>query len=87
MKLHPHKVGLTLGTFAGLGHVLWSALIAMGMAKPLVDWVLSLHFVSVDFALFGFDLMNAVKLVVFASIWGYVVGYVFASVWNWAMKK
>lgn len=85
-KLHPHKVGLTLGAFAWLGHVVWSLLVAMGLAKPLIDWLLSLHFVSVSFSLASFDLTNAVLLVVVTSVWGYVVGYVFSLVWNWMMK-
>ncbi len=85
-KLHPHKVGLALGVFAGLGHVVWSLLVAMGYAKPLVDWLLSLHFVSVSYSLASFDLTNAAVLVVVAAVWGYVVGYVFSLVWNWMMK-
>lgn len=86
-KLHPHKVGLTLGIFAGLGHVVWSLLVVMGLAKPLVDWLLSLHFVSVSFTLASFDLTNTALLVVVAVVWGYIVGYVFASVWNWVLRS
>jgi len=86
-KLHPHKLGLILGTLVGLGHTAWSFLVAMNWAKPLMDWVLSLHFLTLTYSLAAFNLTNAVMLVVFTAVWGYVVGYVFAMIWNWAMKS
>lgn len=86
-KLHPHKIGLVLGTFLALVHAAWSLLVAMDWAKPLMDWVLSLHFISLSYSLSAFNLTNAVMLIVFTAVWGYIVGYVFAMIWNWKMKS
>lgn len=86
-KLHPHKIGLILGTVIGFGHAAWSLLVAMGWAKPLMDWVLSLHFITLSYFLEPFSLTNAVMLVAFTAVWGYIVGYVFALIWNWMLKR
>lgn len=86
-KLHSHKLGLILGTVMGLGHTAWSFLVAIGWAKPLIDWVLSLHFINISYSLEAFNLTNAVVLVGITAVWGYVVGYVFAIIWNWMIKS
>lgn len=86
-KLHPHKIGLVLGTLLGLGHLSWSFLVAIGLAKPLMNWLLSIHFISLSYSLEPFAFGNAVILIVVAAVWGYVVGYVFALIWNWMMKN
>jgi len=76
-----------LATLMGLGHVLWSVLLATGMTKPMIDWMLSLHSINVSYSLTGFDPVNAVILVVVAVIKGYVVGYLFGYVWNRVAKS
>lgn len=86
-KLNSHKVGLTLATFMAAGHILWSLLLATGMAAPIVDWMLSLHSVNLSYSLNAFNLTNAVVLVVVAAFKGYVIGYLFGYVWNWMMKN
>jgi hypothetical protein len=81
-NLNPHKAGLALGGLIGLFHLAWSILVAAGMAQPLINWAFQLHMIVPPFTVASFSMMNAVVLVVITSIIGYVMGWVFASLWN-----
>ena len=82
MKLNEHKTGVTLGSFVGLMHVIWSVIVATGYGQALVNWKLSMHFLSSPVIVQNFSLGTAVELVVVAVIVGYIVGRIFAKVWN-----
>ena len=82
MSVNGQKLGLALGIFAGLWHVVWSFLVAVGLAQPLVDWIFRLHFISPYYSVGEFNLGTAVVLVIVTSVLGYVVGRVLAFVWN-----
>lgn len=84
--LNQHKTGLALGALAGLWHVVWSVLMALGLAQPFINWVLALHMIQEPFTVLPFSFITAIELVVFASIVGYIVGWIFARLWNWAHK-
>lgn len=86
-KLHPHRTGLALGVIFGLAHLFWSLLVMLGIAKPLVDWLMSLHFINVSYTLSAFEPVTAFILVCVAALWGYVIGYVFAIIWRWVATK
>ncbi len=85
-KLQSHETGLTLGTFVGVVHLLWSLLIAAGLAQPLLDFVFVLHRVTPVYQILPFDFLLAVGLVLVTAIVGYVVGFVFAKIWNQVQK-
>lgn len=80
--LNPTKTGLALGGLVGGLHLVWSVLVALGWAQALVNFSLWAHMVSTPFAVKTFDLSTAVTLVAAAAIVGYVVGHVFAFIWN-----
>ena len=82
--LNKNKIGLTLGIFAALCHLVWLIAVAIGIQKFL-DWILLLHSIQLDLTLTSVVLLNAVLLIVIAFIGGYIVGYVFAAIrriWN-----
>lgn len=83
-----HKVGLVFGTFAGIAHIAWSILVAMGWAEATRDYAVSLHFMDTTYygAIMPFSFWGAVELVSVASIFAYVVGFVVATVWNRVMR-
>lgn len=87
MKLDPQKTGLGLGSLAGLMHVLWSLLVALGLAQGWMDWVFSIHFLENPHTVGAFDVMTALTLIVVTSIVGFAVGFVFANIWNYWQKK
>lgn len=54
---------------------MWAILVALGIAKPIMDWVLSLHMISLAYTVGPFDVISALMLVVFTAIVGYALGY------------
>lgn len=87
MKLDPQKTGLGLGSLTGLMHLIWSLLVALGLAQGWMDWVFSLHFLNNPFTVGGFDVVTALTLIVVTSIVGFAVGFAFATIWNYWQKK
>ncbi len=86
-KLDQNKVALATGGFLGLFHALWSLLVAVGFAQPLLDFVYSLHFLNNPFSVASFDLGRALLLVVMTFVVGYAIGWVFTMIWNMVVKK
>ncbi len=85
-SMHPMKVGISLGLFFGGGHLLWSVLVALGYAQPLIDFVLQLHMIDLPLTVVSFDGASAIGLILFTGAVGFVGGYCFALVWNWAHR-
>jgi len=81
-KLNPHRVGMVLGGLYGLWHLTWSLLVLLGLAKPFLDFILSLHFLQVTYAVAPFIALKALGLIVVTSALGYFLGYVLAWLWN-----
>lgn len=86
-KLDAHQIGMSFGVLVGLLHGFWSVLVFLGLAKPLLDFVYSIHFLSNPFEVASFSLSNAVILVIFTTAVGYVFGGIFAWIWNWLHEK
>lgn len=82
MKLNNSKVALTVGVFVSGMHVLWSVLVAIGLAQPLLDFIFSIHMIANPYQVMIFSLTSAITLVIVTFVVGYVVGWVFAEVWN-----
>lgn len=80
--LNKNKTGLTVGLFYLLCHAGWLLMVAVGIAKPLLDWVLSLHFFTLTYSIDPFRVMPAFLLLVVAFVSGYSMGWVFAALWN-----
>lgn len=82
MALDNNRVGLTTGiVFSGV-HFVWALLVALGLAKPLADFVVGMHFMQNPMAMTSFSLGKALMLVVLAFVVAYAVGWLFASVYN-----
>ena len=84
--LKPQKVGMAVGAMAGAVHVVWSLIIALGWGQGLMDFVTGLHFIQTTTFVTPFDVVTAIELIVLASIVGYVVGFVFANIYNKVQK-
>jgi len=77
------KSGLSVGAVVGLWHLGWVCLVAFGWARPVLDFVLKVHFLKVQYDLAPFAPSIAVMLVAITFVIGFAFGLVFALVWNW----
>lgn len=82
MELKPLRTGLALGAVVGLWHAAWSALVALGWAQPVIDFILWLHFMKLPIELQPFSLPVAAGLVVVTFSLSFLMGAVFAAIWN-----
>lgn len=87
MKLDQNKTALNFGIFIALMHLGWSALVAIGLAQKLMDWVYNLHFLNNPFNVMSFDLATAAMLTIVTFVVGYIGGFVFAFIWNQLISK
>ena len=82
IMLNKNKVGLVLGSFFGLAHLVWGILVAAGWAQPLMDFIYSLHMIDNLSIVEDFSLSKAIGLIVLTFVVGYIVGTIFAAIWN-----
>jgi len=84
--VNPLKVGWVLGALLGLLHMGWAALVAMGVAQALLDFVFWMHFMKPVFIVQAFDPLVALVLLVVTTAAGFVVGVVLGVLWNWVHR-
>ncbi len=82
-----HQYGLTLGATLGLLHLVWSVLVALNLAQPLVNFIIKAHMIQVSHIVSPFSLENAAVLVVVTTIIGYIVGFIFGQMWTIVQKR
>lgn len=80
--MNVHKTGMTVGVFAGLVHLVWGILISLGLAQVYLDFVMNMHSLNNPYKVLPFNLGQVVMLVILASILGYIIGSVFATIFN-----
>lgn len=76
------RIGIIFGAVLGGYHLLWSLLVAAGVAQRLLDFVFWMHFLKPVFVLEPFGLTRAVTLVLVTTAVGYAFGWTFGVVWN-----
>ena len=81
-ELHTQKVALTVGVFIGGWHLVWSLLILIGLAQPLLNFIFWLHMLANPYQVTGFDITQALLLIIVTFSVGYAGGWVFATLWN-----
>lgn len=87
-QLNKSKVGLTLGVFFAAWHALWAILVGIGWGQTLIDLILPLHFLdSLYYKITAFNFSTAVILIVLAFVSTYILGWLFAALWNWMKVK
>jgi thiamine transporter ThiT len=82
MALNPLRTGVVLGLVIGLWHLIWSGLVAVGLAQKLLDFVLWAHFLNIAASITAFDPGLAATLLVATTTVGFATGWVFAVFWN-----
>lgn len=86
-SLDKNKSGVVFGVFLGLCHAFWAFLVLIGLAQPIMDWIFGLHFIHPPYTIGNFAWGTAILLVIVTTAIGYVLGWVFAALWNWLHRS
>ena len=81
-QINAGKAGLVLGAVLGGWHLCWSILVAAGWAQPVINFVFWMHFIKPIYVIEPFEFVRAVILIVVTGGVGFVIGWVFALIWN-----
>ena len=85
-ELNKAKTGLVLGLFMAIAHAAWVIIVGLGVAQGLIDWVSKMHLMENPYIVSDFNLSTAIGLLVMTFVVGYILGWVFAALWN-GLKK
>lgn len=86
-RISPIKAALSVGGVIGIYHAAWATIVFAGWAKPLLDLVLRLHFIRMQFDMEPFGFGTAAALVALTFTVGAIFGLVFALLWNWLSSQ
>lgn len=84
--INPFKAGAAVGIVVGLWHAAWVTLVGLGYAKPVLDFVLRLHFIQLQYQLEPYAAFTAGMLIAVTFTIGVLFGIAFALIWNWLGK-
>ena len=86
-QLNKQAVGLTVGIVVAGTHLVWAALVFLGLAQGFLDWVSWLHFFQNPVIVMAFGWKRAAGLIGVTFMVGYIVGWVSTTVWNKMMRR
>lgn len=81
--ISPNKTAVAIGSVVGLWHFVWVTLVGIGWAKPVMDFILRLHFIELKYVIAPYSTTTAMTLVLLTFTIGAMFGFIFALVWNW----
>ena len=79
---NPNKVGLVIGALIAGWHLIWSMLVLLGWAQPIIDFIFWAHMIQPIYVIKPFNLLAAITLIVITAVTGYIVGFVGTVFWN-----
>ena len=82
MRLEPLRTGFAFASVIAFAHLVWAGLVAVGWAKPLLDFILWLHFLAIPVGIAAFDWLRAALLVGVTFAISFPLGALFAIIWN-----
>lgn len=86
MQISKNKTGLTFGFLISFMHLIWSLLVAFGLAQMLVNFVLNMHMIGLPIFIMPFSLAKALVLIIITFVIGYIFGWLMAYFWNKCFK-
>ena len=86
MAINKNKTGLTFGFLISFMHLVWSVLVATGLAQLYLDFIFKIHMLSLNITVLPFSLTKALVLIIVTFVVGYVFGWFMAFFWNKCFK-
>jgi hypothetical protein len=81
MTHNAFRAGLGFGVFLAAFHACWAAIVALGWAQPLLDFIFWAHFITPPYHVEAFALERAAALIAFTFAMGLAMGA--AAIWLW----
>jgi hypothetical protein len=82
MRANPFRLGLVLGLVLAFCHALWAAVVALGWAQIILDFIFWAHFISPPYHVVAFDLSRALALIGLTFAVGLMLGTIGWVLWN-----
>jgi len=73
---------MVVGALLAGWHLLWSVLVLIGFAQPIIDFIFWAHMIKPVYVVKPFDPVAAVTLIMITGVIGYAFGFVGAIIWN-----
>lgn len=86
MKISKNKTGLTFGFLISFMHLMWSVLVALGIAQVWLNFIFDMHMLSNPIIVTPFNLIKAIILILITFVVGYIFGWLMAFFWNKCFK-
>jgi hypothetical protein len=82
VHLNIGKTAWVLGLVLAGYHLVWSALVALGWAQPVLDFIFWAHFLKPVYVVEPFEPARVPILLALTGVIGMMIGAFFAWVWN-----
>lgn len=82
MKVSESKAGMVLGVFAVIVQSFWALIVYLGIAQPLFNWGITLHFLNLTIPVAAFSSVITLMSLIFHFVAGYLFGWFLAYLWN-----
>jgi hypothetical protein len=79
---NPNKVGLVMAAVIAAWHAVWSLLVLIVWAQPILDFIFWAHMIKPVYVVKPFDPAAAVTLIVITAGIGYLLGLFGTVIWN-----
>ena len=79
---NPNRAGLVVGALIGGWHLVWSLLVLLRWAQPIIDFIFWAHMIEPIYVIKSFNSLAAITLIVITAAIGYIFGFVGAIIWN-----
>ena len=84
--INKNKTGLTFGFLISFMHLVWSIMVATGVAQSYWNFIMDLHMLNIPVTVMPFSFIKALSLIVITFIAGYIFGWLMAFFWNKCFK-
>lgn len=85
--LNKNSTGVAVGFVISGMHFLWSMMVLLGVGQMFMDFIFWAHMIHMQMIIGPFEFTAFATLLIVTFISGYIMGWLFAYVWNWLHEK